>query len=456
MALSWCVSFAAEANSAQSQDLLDVYIYSAANNAQISAAREDFYAKSEAVPQALANLLPAITSSASIDNKRLDRDSPGLVRNRSTSTYQASLKQPLFHAEFWYGLESAQASAAQAALDLSNKEQLLILKVAESYFGVLKELDNLSASASEVHAFESQLLQSKAKLAGGVASITDVYDAQTALDNAVESRIDAERKLGDAYESLAQIAGRPFRDVAGLTHGFPILPPSPLDVTAWVDTALHQNIELQSVNMAIGVAEKTLLSRKAEHLPSLDAVAGYRQGDNDSFGYSNPSDFGRSDYRGRVSEKTLTLELNIPIYSGGRTSSRVREGARRLNESGYLKDDKQREVAMNSRNYFRAVMADIDLVGSRRKTIISSQKSLKASIVSARVGMRNFLDVLNAQRQLYDSVRGYNNSRYDYVLDTIRLKQSAGGLTVADLREINVFLNPNYDSAKDFLPSELE
>jgi len=432
--------------------LLEVYQSVADNNSQLAAAREDFYAKQEAVPQALAFLLPAITSSASIDKKKLDRSSPSLERTRSTTTYQATLRQPLFHAEFWYGLKSAEIAASQAALDFSNKEQLLMLKTIESYFEVLRASDILAASNSEVRAFKNQLSQANAKLKGGVFSITDVYDAQTALDNSIEAQIQAETKLEDTYEVLRQLSGRPFGKLAGLSHSLPIVAPIPDDSAEWVERARSHNIELQSAQLAISIAEKNLSSRRSEHLPSVDAVAGYRLGDNDSFGYSNPSDFGRSDYRGHVAETTISVELNIPLYSGGRTSSKVREGVRRLSESVYLKDEKQRQVALNARNYYRAVMADLDLVSSKSQTVKSSQQSLKASVISSKVGTRNFLDVLNAERQLYGSVKSYNNARYDYVLDVVRLKQAVGELSLTDINEITAYLNPNYVPDRDFLP----
>jgi outer membrane protein len=63
--------------------------------------------------------------------------------------------------------------------------------------------------------------------------------------------------------------------------------------------------------------------------------------------------------------------------------------------------------------------------------------------------------VLDAQRQLYGSVRNYNNARYDYILNNLRLKQAAGTLAPADLDSLSSFLKPDYNPDQDFLPPDL-
>ena len=63
--------------------------------------------------------------------------------------------------------------------------------------------------------------------------------------------------------------------------------------------------------------------------------------------------------------------------------------------------------------------------------------------------------MLDAQRQLYSAVRNYNDARYDYILNNLRLKQAAGTLSPADLDALGSFLKPDYNPDKDFLPPDL-
>lgn len=425
------------------------------HDSELAAARADFEARREAVPQARANLLPAISSGATIESTRLVRDEPQLTRVRSGTTFQANLKQPLFNVESWYGLKAAEATTSQASLELSAKEQELILKSAETYFETLRASDERAASEAEEVALKQQMDQAQARLKGGLSSITDVLDAQAAFDNAQANRKLAERKVDDAFEQLVRLTNHDYESIEGIQHKLPVLPPMPEDAKTWVDVAVRQNLMLQASNHAVQAAEETLSQRQAGHTPTLDAVASYRKGDNDSFGYSNPTDFGRNGYQGNVSQSSIALQVNVPLYSGGRVNSQTRESYKRLTQSEELRETQRREVILNTRNFYRAINSDIEQILARKKTILSSQRSLKASKVGADIGTRNTVDVLNAQRQLFSAVRDYNNARYDYILNNLRLKQAAGTLSPLDLQNLAQYLKADYEPRNDFLPPEL-
>ncbi|NWA02808.1 TolC family outer membrane protein [Pseudomonas gingeri] len=449
--------FAAQSASAPSDraQLMSVYQEAVTNNSEIKAARAGFEAQKEAIPQARANLLPAITTSATIESTRLERDAPALTRVRSGTTYQANLRQPLFRADAWYGLKVAQASTSQAAFELSAAEQELILKTAETYFETLRASDTHAAAEAEEIAFKQQMDQARGRLKGGLASITDVLDAEAAYDNAQANRELAARKVDDAFEQLIRLTNHDYASIEGIEHQLPVLVPVPADAKQWVDAAMKQNLKLQASDLAVEAAEQSLSQRKAGHAPTLDAVASYRKGDNDSFGYSNPSDFGRDGYQNNVAQSSIGFEVNLPIYSGGRVSSQAREAYKKLSQSEEQREGQRREVVLNTRSFYRAVNSDIEQIRARKKTILSAQSSLKATKVGADIGSRNTVDVLNAQRQLFTSVRDYNNARYDYILNNLRLKQAAGTLSPSDLQSLAQYLKADYDPRRDFLPPEM-
>ena len=147
--------------------------------------------------------------------------------------------------------------------------------------------------------------------------------------------------------------------------------------------------------------------------------------------------------------------MNIPIYSGGLTSSQVREAYQRLNQTEQQRESLRRQVVENTRNLHRAVNTDVEQVQARKQSIISNQSALEATEIGYQVGTRNIVDVLDAQRQLYTSVRDYNNTRYDYILDNLRLKQAAGTLSPQDLQDLTRYLKADYNPDKDFLPPDL-
>jgi outer membrane protein len=444
---------AAEAPLSSKTDLVTVYQEAAQNNADIAAARADYQARREVVPQARAGLLPNLSAGANYGDTRTEIDSPSATISRSGLVYQANLSQPLFRADRWFQLQAAEATSEQAALELSATEQNLILQSAETYFAVLRAQDSLASTRAEEAAFKRQLDQANERFDVGLSDKTDVLEAQAGFDTARANRLHAERAVDDAFEALVTLTNRDYVAVEGIVHSLPVLAPTPNDAKAWVDTAAAQNLNLQASLYAVTAAEENLRQRKAGHAPTLDAVASYQQGDNDSLGFTNSGGLPR--YSGDVSQRSIGLQLNIPLYSGGLTSSQVREAYQRLGQTEQLRESLRRQVVQNTRNLFRAVNTDVETVQARRQSIISNQSALEATEIGYQVGTRNIVDVLDAQRQLYSAVRNYNDARYDYILNNLRLKQAAGTLSPADLEALGSFLKPDYNPDKDFLPPDL-
>lgn len=449
------MAWAEEAPLASKTDLVTVYNEAVKNNADLAAARANYAAIKEVVPQARAGLLPNLSAGADSMNTdtKVDTRNGDIDSSRSGLSYRANLSQPLFRADRWYQFQAAKATDQQYALQLSATEQNLILQSAETYFAVLRAQDTLASTKAEEAAFKRQLDQANERFDVGLSDKTDVLEAQAGYDTARANRILAERAVDDAFQALVTLTNREYASIEGILHSLPVLEPTPNDAKAWVDTAAQQNLNLQASNYAVNAAEETLRQNKAGHAPTLDAVAQYQKGDNDNLGFSNTDAL--SPYDGDAEQTSIGLQLNIPIYSGGLTSSQVREAYQRLNQSEQERESLRRKVVENTRNLHRAVNTDVETVQARRQSIISNQSALEATEIGYQVGTRNIVDVLDAQRQLYSSVRNYNDARYDYILNNLRLKQAAGTLAPSDLEALSSFLKPDYNPDRDFLPQDL-
>ncbi|CAM3596079.1 MULTISPECIES: TolC family outer membrane protein [Pseudomonas] len=438
----------AQAEEANRSSLMSVYTQVVAHNSEMAAARENYLARQEGVPQARAELLPQVALEADAGNRRSDRHN---VEERSGSLYRLTLNQPLFDASRWFTFKAAQAESEQAELDFSAFQQQLILRTAEAYFNTLLTEDNLAATKAELRAFERQLRQTRQSFDAGLSDQNDVLSAQASFDRANANLIDSQRRSDDAYQALMRLTGQAQPPLIGIRHSLPVVAPVPNQVEPWVDQALSQNLRLRASQSQLKVAEQTLRSSKAEHLPTLNLALGYAEGDSDLM--DNPSHFGQR--AGNQRDSSVMVQFKLPIFSGGGTSSRVRQASHRLDQSEYDQTSLQREVVERSRNAFRAVNSDVEQVRARRQTIISSQGSLKATEAGYEVGNRNIVDILDAQRDLYNAVRDYNIARYGYILNGLRLKLEAGSLNPGDLQSLAQFLKPDYDPDKDFLPADL-
>lgn len=435
-------------------DLITVYNDAMNSNADLAVARASFAAVREVVPQARAGLMPNLAAGATANDTHIVIDQPSITASRSANTYQATLNQPIFHADRWFQLIAAKAMSEQAALEFSYVEQSVILRSAEDYFAVLRAQDSLATTKAEEVAFKRQLDQAIERFATGLADKTDTLQAQASLDTSRANRIVAERQVEDAFQTLSTLTNREYAAIQGIGHSLPMLPPSPGEAAAWVQTATQQNLSLQASNFAVESAEQTVRQRKAGHAPTLDAVARYQKGDNDGLGFTNSSKTGNR-YDGDVEQRSIGLQLSIPLYSGGLTSSQVVEAVARLDLSEQQRGVLRRKVVESTRNLYRAVSTDVVQAQARRQSIISIQSAVQATEIGYRIGTRNIVDVLDTQRQLYAAVRDYNNTRYDYILDSLRLKQAVGTLSPMDLQALEGYLKTDYNPARDFLPPDV-
>ena len=187
-------------------DLVSVYQEAVDNNADLAAARADYGARREVVPQA------SLSADAEMMNTRTKLDEPSITSNRSGNSWSATLAQPIFRADRWFQLQAAEAVNEQAALELSATEQNLILQTAQNYFAVLRAQDNLAATKAEESAFKRQLDQSNERFDVGLSDKTDVLQSQASYDTARANRIIAERQVQDAFEALVTLTNREYTD----------------------------------------------------------------------------------------------------------------------------------------------------------------------------------------------------------------------------------------------------
>ena len=419
------------AHSVAATDLSEVLTDALKSDAKIGAARAGFLARNEIVPQSRANLLPQITVTGS---KEDDQRRSNPTRNLNESffdqhSWQAELRQPVVAVAKYYTLRSAQAQRDAARFDLSSAEQDLLLRVADAYFNVLRAQDQLDSAHAEETAVKRQLEQVQQRFDVGLVAITDVLDSQAVYDNAVVKRIQADGNHDIVFENLRTLTGKAYDDLDKLSAKLPVVYPEPRDEEQWVNQAMATNSGIKSAQESLLAAQRDVSARRADSLPTVDAVATYSE-----FRTSSPASFGASD--GRV----LQLQARLPVFQGGAIRSRVQEGRYKATQSEQLLVDKQRTVSRDTRNLFRTVITDVVRVRAGEKSIQSSQAALDATQTGYEVGTRNIVDVLQAQQRLYASQFSYADSRYAYVTDLLRLKQAAGELTALDLTELNTFL----------------
>lgn len=432
------------ATGAKANSLDDIYQLALENDPQLKADTAAYRAGLENRALGRANLLPQLNGSASYTISESDTvyaTFEGLPANGAKAntgsdevTWGISLEQAIFDLGAWHTYKRGIALSEQAEAEYSADQQSLIVRVAEAYFNVLRAVDNLEATLAEEKALEQQLEQTKQRFEVGLTPITDVHDAQAAYDSASAATLQARGQLGISYEALEVLTGQTHDAIAPLSEDFPVVQPTPTDRHSWVEFALENNFTLKAASYSAEAFRESARTARADHLPTLSASAGYTEVYNESERENLIwSDSDREGY-------SVGLQLRVPLFSGGRISGQRRQAYAQAMQAEELFNAQQRNVIQDTRSLHLAVETGVAQVKARAQAIISNESAVRATQSGFEVGTRNLVEVLLAQRALYQARRDYSNALYDYIIQTIRLRQAAGILTPADIERIDQYL----------------
>lgn len=418
---------------AYTADLIDVYQLSVESNPTLRAEAAAREAVGELDDQARAAFLPEINLSAGTARVWEDTSSQRFAGEAEFNDhgYTLNLVQPLYRRENFIQRRQADIAIEGAEAQYRFAEQALVVRVAERYFDVLGRQDDLRFAEAEQQAIARQLEEAQQRLDVGLATITDITEAEAAADLAEAEVIAAENALVNSREQLRETTGKYVDKLAGLTADVSLPTPQPADVNAWSEQAITQNPSLEVAGANVGTAREEIEIQRSGHYPTLDLVA---QKDFSSQSDSNLS--GTS----KTHTELVGVEVNLPIFSGGVVSSRTREAGFRLDQAMENEEQQRRAVMRQAREAYNSVIAGISRVKALQRAVTSNQKALEATEVGFEVGTRTTVDVLNARRELFRARRDYTNARYDYLVNTLRLKQAAGIVGAEDLSQINDWL----------------
>jgi outer membrane protein len=367
--------------------------------------------------------------------------SSGGLRSRTESV---GLNQVLFDLGRFEDWRAGKANARSTEAQYVAAQQGLILRVAQAYFTVLTDEDQLKFAQANEASLKKQLDQAQAKYDVGFAAITDVADAKAQHDAAVAQVITAKNTLFNDREALAQITGRPAGTLETLTDNLPLDPPQPDNIDEWVKTALASNPSLQAQRELSESARHSVAAAHAAHLPTLGASVSYSR--NPAWG---PGNIGTAiDQSGdpvlrddsRRNDTTVGLVLTVPLFQGGGIIAREKQAIAQRDQADDVLEQDRRTVVSNTRNAFNAIEAGISSVEAQKAAVESAKTALDATQAGYQIGTRTIVDLLIAQQNYFLAQSNYSQARHAFVVNQINLEYAAGTLSVKDLEAVNALL----------------
>ena len=420
------------ASSAWSIDLAQVYKEAIANDATFASARSTLVAGREKLPQGRAGLLPTVGVTA--NHQLIESAATGLPTTFSyaSSAYTLQLSQPLFRWANWQQYEEGKLSVATAEAQFAQAKQDLIVRVAQAYFDVLAAQDSLAFVNAQKVAITEQLASAKRNFEVGTATITDTHEAQARYDLAVAQELSAQSDLDVKRTALQLIIGKPPADLSRLKDK-PALPaPTPAQIESWAQSAEKQNPGVAQAQIGLEFARREIERNKAGHYPTVDANISANRTFNHGGGISVtfPATTG----------VVYGISLNVPLYAGGAVSSRVTEAVALEDKARNDLESARRAAAQGARQAFFGVTSGLAQVRALEQAEISSRSALDSNKLGYQVGVRINIDVLNAQQQVFSTLRDLSKARYDTIMFGLKLKSAAGQLGDEDVESVNKLL----------------
>lgn len=421
-------------------DLRQAYEAAYANDASIRASRAGAQANRERLPQAEAQRLPNLAFSAGRNYNDLTSKTRNFLGQPVTTNDQyysgsqtLSVRQPLYRPYISALVRQARAQVQDADATLEKDEQSLVVRVGEAYFDALLAKDQLLLVETQKTNYATQLDAAKKSLAAGSGTRTDIDEAQARLDLTLAQELEAIQNVEFTRRRLETLTGQSSEALASLdVDRFTPSGPEPAVLQAWVERAEQASPELQSLRAQLEVARQEIEKAEAGHKPTLDAVAQWGRSSSDSV----------TNVNSRYDNKSIGLQLSVPLYSGGYVNSTVRQAVAAHERAREVLDATRRDLGVRVHREFRGMTEGVLRVNALQQAVRSAEQAVLSNRKSFEAGSRTTLDVLNAEQQKTTALRDLAQARYVYLVSRLRLLSLAGEDRQASVSQVNVWLKP--------------
>ncbi len=412
---------------ANGENLWDVYRLALQNDAMYLAAKIDYEAALVNFPLAETIFKPTVTGTGTLG--KTHGDASGSTRTVDNHEAGVRVNFSLYNRPERIQLEQAklEVQGAELAFEIAHDE--LILRVAERYFNLLATQDAREVARLQKIAIKRQMDLAEERLEVGFGTRTDLFDARARYQQADADLIAADIEISNARQALIEMIRFIPQSVALLQDGSPLETPEPNHLEHWLDLAHSSNLAVKSAAINLQVANYELDRQRALRHPVVDLEANQRWFDNDS------NSAGTS-----YSSSSLEVNLNVPLYAGGRAELRILQAGLRANAAEQSLEAARRQAVTSTKSAFLALSSGISQITALAEAVVAGENALRAKDEGFQAGLTTNLDVLDAQRDLSRSRTNYLRARYNYFLSVLRLEQATGDLGDEDIQFINNWL----------------
>lgn len=422
--------------SAQQQmpGIKDLYAMALEQDPLWQAAQKERDAENQQQDIARADLLPALRLSyQNLPYNDQKSSAPQTMYGKThqvttTSRYAShngslTLTQPLFDYGAWARFRASVEQGQMADERLREKAMDLAIRLVNHYLDAGLAQQKMRITESQESALQEQYKLNLRLLEAGEGTRTEVLETQARLRLAQTEMIALQDEFDAAQRELAAMIGLPpthlKRIKNHLASNFKPQRLKPANFADWQTLTLQQSATITEARHNVSAARQQIQAQYGEFMPSVSLYASRslsKSATNTSIDQSYDT-------------SSLGIQINVPLYSGGRSTASVKQASARLGQNQYLLENIIRSTLNELHKSWRQCSGAQERLKAYDLAVESAQLQLTATKKGVLAGQRINLDVLNAERQLYGTRLDLVTEKYNYIRAWLMLHYYSGKLS---------------------------
>lgn len=400
------------------------------NDPELKYAYHNFKAEQETDDISRANLLPNVSLTSTYrysdvediytENPEIALNNPDYVertqQRQDDYSFQLNVQQSLINVGAWKAYSSSKEAVRQSAFTYNRAEQELIYRLSEAYLKALQAAQRVFITQEKLESLQLKLDQTTRMNELGVGDRLNVLRARSSRDVAKSDLLQAKSQFDDAQTLLENITGQHISLPKNWIQNSHLVLPNLLsgERSEWLKQVAG-NAQVLAEMSNVRAKELEAEASSAQHLPTLNFQLTYLDRNSD-------------DPYVESSRYIAALNLEVPIYSGGKTSAQARQA-----EASYSAAQVRYEKTLSDKQQaVKLAYSQLSSYHERLQAIEESRKSSQAYLDAAErqadLSLGSQVDILEARTDLYDVRLEFAKTLSDYLLADLNLLLETGQL----------------------------
>ncbi len=382
-----------------------------------------------------SQLLPSVSASFTGSKNVLDQEVTNILgTNVSHPKYISrssvvQLRQPILNMDAVQRYRQGKVQTQQGAEQFEADTNEVAVRVVSAYMDALFADEQLALARVQRDTFAEQQKVNQRLFEKGEGTKTDMLETKARLDLAEAQLIEAQDVAVAQREVLEGIIGGPAGMLDRLSDDFRVGDLVKGSFEEWSKRAIENSNELEVARLVVENTRLEIGRQKAGHLPRIDFVGTYSKGSSETINTLNQDNLNRS----------LGVQVNIPLYSGGAVNAQTRQAAANYERARADLEARTDRLVVEVRKAHSLALSSVRKVDALNKAVESAKTLMTATEQSIKGGVRINLDLLNAQQQLFTAQRDLAQARYSYLVAVMRLRSFTTNIGMQEIREIAAY-----------------